>query len=77
MVRINIVNLNENDLNPTIENEPEIGIRKKRKRSNIKMNTSNYRKSQQIKEEMNNNKNIETQNINKNEKTSHRNIYYI
>ena len=74
MVRLNIVNLNENDLNPTIENEPEIGIRKKRKRSNIKMNTSNYRKSQQIKEEMNNNKNIETQNINKNEKTSHRNM---
>ena len=38
------------------------------------MNTSTLRKNLQIKDEINNNKNIETQNINKNEKTSQRNI---
>ena len=74
MVRINIVNLNENDLNPTIENESEIELRNKRKKITKKMNTSTLRKNLQIKDEINNNKNIETQNINKNEKTSHRNM---
>ena len=74
MVRINIVNLNENDLNPTIENESEIELRNKRKKITKKMNTSTLRKNLQIKDEINNNKNIETQNLNKNEKTSQRNI---
>ena len=38
------------------------------------MNTSTLRKNLQIKDEINNNKNIETQNLNKNEKISQRNI---
>ena len=38
------------------------------------MNTSTLKKNLRIKEEINNNKNIETQNLNKNEKTSQRNI---
>ena len=57
MVRLNIVNLNENDLNPTIENESEIELRNKRKKITKKMNTSTLRKNLQIKDEINNNKN--------------------
>ena len=68
VVTTNIINLNENEINPTIENEPKIEIKKNKKRIYKKFNKLNHKKKPIIKEDINQNKNVEMQFLNQNQR---------
>ena len=65
----NTINLNENEINPIIENEPKIEIKKNKRRIYKKFNKLNLKKKPIIKEDINKNKNVEMQFLNQNQRS--------